>query len=392
MNTTSIIRRENTSTILQIIQSNVEVSKNTIAGQTDLSQVTVHKIVNELIARGICEECENVVTTGGRNAALFRINGSYGAILGQNMHRERLSTVAYSFALQKLYYHEVECSLSDMTEYVQTMIRELRAAMDAIPGWRVLGVGVSLPGRCNNQGDIINIPGHKTWNHFPLRSTLEAELGVPVCVDNDNNCLAISARYNQWANKYSDYAYLQVCEGVGMGVVIDNRLFRGKYGCSCEIGHTSIMLNGPLCSCGNRGCLDAYLNDYHLLESIRTRCLANDEAAPANLAEAIECARRDPNSVAAATFREFSRYVAIAIEHVYRIFNTEAVFLRCKWLSALPELMTMISDQVFADIAWARRDRFFIILDDNQQILDSSAACLFMDTLFRTDALIEQAD
>lgn len=392
MKTTSSVRRENTSTILQIIQSNVEVSKNTIANQTDLSQVTVHKIVNDLIARGICEECENVVTTGGRNAALFRINGSYGAIMGQIVRRRHLHTAVYSFALQKLYYHEVECNLADMSEYIRTMIHELRAAREAVAGWNILGIGISLPGRCNEQGDIINIPGHKAWNHYPLRSVLEEEMHVPVCVDNDVNCMAISAKYNQYANKYSDYAYLQIYEGVGMGVVIDNRLFRGKFGGGCEIGHTSIMLNGPLCSCGNRGCIDAYLNDSHLLASIRNRCIANDERAPKDMAEAVQQAKADENSVAANVFREFTQYIAITVEHVYRIFNSEAVFLRCPWLAAMPELVNVISDKVFADIAWARRDRFFIILDDDHMIRDSSAACLFMDTLFRTDALIDHAD
>ena len=391
MKTSSIVRKENISTVLQIIQSSTEVSKNTIATRAGLSQVTVHKIVNDLIARGICEECENVIATGGRNAALFRINGSYGAILGQVVRRKQLQTVAYSFSLEKLYDNVVDCNLTDMTEYLEAMIRELRTAMESISGWNILGIGVSLPGRSNAQGDIINIPGYKAWSHFPLRSVLESNLHLPVCVDNDVNALAISVKYNQCANKYSDYTYLQVSEGVGMGVVIDNCLFRGKYGCGCEIGHTSIMLNGPLCSCGNRGCFDAYLEDKRLLESIRTRCLAGDAPAPGTLEEAIVQAQRDANSVAADVFRESARYVAIAIEHIYRIFNTEAVFLRCPWLAAMPELMTLITDKVFAGIAWARRDRFFILQESDQQIQDSSAACLFMDTLFRTDALIESA-
>ena len=66
--------------------------------------------------------------------------------------------------------------------------------------------------------------------------------------------------------------------------------------------------------------------------------------------------------------------------------------LRCPWLAAMPELMNLITDRFFNDIVWARRDRFSIILDDNRQIRDSSAACLFMDTLFRTDALVEHAE
>lgn len=389
MKTTSSVRRENTSTVLQIIQSNGEVSKSAIASQTELSQVTVHKIVNDLIERRVCEECDRMITTGGRNAALFRINGSYGAILGQILRRRRIKTTAYSFALQKIYYHEVECDLEHVTEYVQTMISELRAAMAAIPDWNILGAGISIPGRSSPQGDVINMPGYKAWEHYPLRSALEDALHVPVCVDNDVNCLAISAKYNRWATKYSDYAYLLIYEGVGMGVVIDNSLFRGKYGCGCEIGHTSVMLDGPLCTCGNRGCLDAYLNEGQLLSAIRARCLDAREAAPADLNEAMLQAQQHADSIPAKVFREASRYIAVAVEHVYRIFNTEAVFLRCRWLEAMPELMTCITDRVFADLPWARRDRFSILLEDDWQILDSSAACLLMDTLFRTDALAE---
>lgn len=389
MKTTSSVRRENTSIVLQIIQSSGEVSKNTIASQTELSQVTVHKIVNHLIERGVCEESERIVATGGRNAALFRINGSYGAIIGQIMRRRRLKTTAYSFALQKLYYHEVECELDNVTEYVECMKRELRVAMDAIPDWHILGAGISIPGRCNLQGDVIDLPGYQGWNHYPLRSVLEESLCVPVCVDNDVNCLAISAKYNRWATKFSDYAYLQIFEGVGMGVVIDNRIFRGKYGCGCEIGHTSIMLDGPLCSCGNRGCLDAYLSEDNLFRTICARCKASNESEPADFMAALEQARSNRNSVAAAVFQEYSRYIAVAVEHIYRIFNTEAVFLRCRWLEAMPELLGRITDRVFHDLSWARRDRFSILMDDDWQIMDSSAACLFMDALFRTDILAE---
>ena len=387
MKTSNDLKRDNTSLILHTVQQNGAISKNKMASYTGLSQVTVHKIVNELVALGICVESGDRVSTGGRNAALFRLNGAYGVILGQTVYRHRILTVACDFSLKRLYQCEVDNDIADMAGSIQVMFQELRRAMDALQGWKMLGIGVSLPGRSTPEGVVTYIPGFDAWKHVPLRSALEQEFGLPVSVDNDNNALAIAAKYNGLTSRFSDYVYLQVFEGIGTGVVIDNRLFRGRNGAGCEIGHTSIMLNGPLCTCGNHGCLEAFLCDSHLLACIGAKCAASDAPAPRDISEAIRQAKERADSPAAGVFYEASRYISIAIEHIFRIFDTQAVILRCQWLSGMPELFQQVSNTVFSDLPWVRRDRFFILLDEDDEIMKSAAACIFLDRFYMADGI-----
>lgn len=387
MKTSNDLRRENLCSVLFSIQQGGPISKNKIAAMTGLSQVTVHKVVNELVDRGICAESGARVSTGGRNAALFQINGRCGAILGQTLYRQHIMTVAYDLSLQPLYTAESPNNLSDVQESIRNMTGELRRAQETLKGWRFLGIGVSLPGRSNADGVVIQVPGFVGWNHMPLKEMLEQEFQLPVSVDNDNNALAISTKYNGQSSRFTDYVYLDVSEGIGMGVVIDNHLFRGKNGYGCEIGHTCIMLNGPLCSCGSHGCLEAFLSHAHLLNCISAKCEAAGDPAPQSIAEAIEQARKNPDSAAAGVFRDASQYISVAIEHIYRIFDTQAVFLHCTWLAACPGLFQQVVNKVFSDLPWVRRDRFSILYEEDRSITESAAPCLFLDRVYMGDAL-----
>ena len=387
MKATSALRKENTTAVLETIQTNRRISKNAIAGATALSQVTVHNIVNRLMTLGICVECEERVTTGGRSAALYRINGKYGAILGQTLFRTHVTTAAFDFSLKQLYIRESRWDLADMEGCVETMIAELQKAVDCLSGWRILGIGVAVPGRSSSKRTIATIPGYKSWNDLPLNAILEERFHLPVRIDNDVNALAVSAKYNHLTDGFRDYVYLNVFEGVGMGVVIDGALFRGHRGCSSEIGHTSIMMNGPLCSCGNRGCLDAYLRDSFLLESIQTQCAAHARPIPQTLGEAVRRVREEQDPIIYSAFHEAAQFIAVAIKHILLIFDTQAVILRCPWITTLPKLFQEVSDRVYSDAVWSQRNSFTILLDDNPEILDNMAACLFMDSFYHAEMI-----
>lgn len=379
MRTSNDIKRSNVAEILHLIRRSGIISKGKITSNTELSQVTVYKIVNELVDRGICIETGGQVSTGGRNAAQFKINGRYGAIIGVNVFRHQIMTVVYSFTLEQLYISRVENELTELSPSLAVIKSEIRKALSALPDWHFLGIGVSIPGRSTRDGVVAQIPGFDVWNHLPLADILQQTFGLPVHVDNDNNALAVASKYNGLSENFSDYVYIQICEGIGIGVVIDEQLFRGRYGCGCELGHTSIMFNGPLCSCGNRGCLETFLSDEHMLSCIAIKCAVAGQRAPQTIAEAIEQARADEHSMAAHAFEEAVQYIVVAIEHVFRIFDTQAVILRCAWLSAFPDLFGQVVDNVFHDFPWIRRDRYFILNDDSAGTLESAAACLFLD-------------
>lgn len=378
MKNSNDLKRENSAEILRLIRQNAPVSKSRLAQITGLSQVTVHKVVNRLIENGICQQSEETMSTGGRTAALFQINNQYGAILGLTIRRHSIRVVAYDFALQQFYKQERPIDLSSLEESMQCMIGALHEAKDSLSGWNFFGIGVSMPGRCDSDGVVIHIPGFPAWEHVPLASIFQQEFSLKTYIDNDNNSCAIASKYSNICNNLTDYVYMQVSDGVGIGVVVDGKLFRGKHGCGCEIGHTSILYNGEKCTCGNRGCIDSFLNTDRILNEIKGKT-SGTATVPSTIKEAIIDAESNPNNASMAVFEEFTKYITISVEHVFRIFDTQLIILHCPWLSAFPRLYNQVVNNVYSDLPWARRDRFFLSLDSGTELEESAAACLFLE-------------
>ena len=122
----------------------------------------------------------------------------------------------------------------------------------------VTAVGVSCGGPLDFETGTIhappNLPG---WEAVPLKALLEAEFGLPVCVENDANATALAEHRWGAGRGCRDMAFLTMGTGIGAGLILNNALYRGRSGLAGEIGHMTLVPNGPLCLCGRRGCLEA---------------------------------------------------------------------------------------------------------------------------------------
>ncbi len=131
-------------------------------------------------------------------------------------------------------------------------------AREAMAGREVAAVGVGTPGPLDFERGVVrfapNIPG---MEDFPLKARLEALLGLPVVVENDANAAALAEHHLGAARGAKSSLYLTVSTGIGGGVVVGGRVLRGAFGQGGEVGHLPVLPGGPLCGCGNRGCLEA---------------------------------------------------------------------------------------------------------------------------------------
>jgi predicted NBD/HSP70 family sugar kinase len=128
-----------------------------------------------------------------------------------------------------------------------------------VAGVSVLGVGVALPGPLDHaRGVLHRVTGFPEWDGFPLRDALAGRLGVPVVVDKDTNAAALGlAVGGALGGGYGSFAYLHLGPGLGAGLVIGGAVHRGARTGAGEFGHQVIQLDGVLCGCGNRGCIEA---------------------------------------------------------------------------------------------------------------------------------------
>jgi glucokinase len=121
---------------------------------------------------------------------------------------------------------------------------------------RVAAVGVGVPGRVDPDNGVVSLAVNLGWQRLPLRDQLERRLGVPCAIENDVRAAAAGIRDRRLLGEVEDFVYLSVGTGISAGVVLGGQLYRGTRGLAGEVGHIVVDPDGPVCSCGLRGCLE----------------------------------------------------------------------------------------------------------------------------------------
>jgi len=150
----------------------------------------------------------------------------------------------------------------------QLVIRIIKLkAESTYKGNRVRGVGIGVPGRVDfNQGrvfDLTNVPG---WKNVHLKDALECKVKIPVFVDNDANLMALAESKFGAAKGYRNCVCVTMGTGIGGGIILNGKIYRGMNFAAGEIGHMTINENGPVCACGGRGCAERYVGNRYILE------------------------------------------------------------------------------------------------------------------------------
>jgi glucokinase len=134
----------------------------------------------------------------------------------------------------------------------------------------VAGIGVSAPGPLDPvAGVVIQTPNLPGWRDFPLRARLERALGIPVRIENDANAAALAEWRHGAGRGATSLVFLTMSTGIGAGIVLDGRVWRGQHFQAGEIGHMPVEPDGRLCGCGLRGCLEAYVGGAGLAARMR---------------------------------------------------------------------------------------------------------------------------
>lgn len=203
---------------------------------------------------------------------------------------------------------------------VETIARELEALARAARV-ELSGVGVSVPGPLDAQRGVICFSPNLGWREFPLARELSARLNLPVVLDDDANCGALGEHWLGSGRGARDFVYIVVGTGIGGGLVLNGRLYRGAGGGAGEIGHTTILPEGPLCSCGNRGCLEALAAGPAWVRRAR------ELGAMYKSAREVIAAARQGEERAQQVLTEAGRFLGIGLANVVNMLNPERIAL-----------------------------------------------------------------
>jgi len=156
-------------------------------------------------------------------------------------------------------------SLSSLSAAISDVVRNFSAVAP------ITALGCGVAGSVTHDGSLHGCPNLPNLCGLGLASTLQEYLGIPVVADNDAHCHAIAEGWTGSTAGVDSFLLVTLGSGLGSGLVLDNKVYRGVTGFGCELGHMIIVASGRLCGCGNRGCLEAYVSEMAIRESVRSR-------------------------------------------------------------------------------------------------------------------------
>lgn len=243
----------------QIIKLCIDSGSYSIAdlsSRINASVPTVTKLINELIDEGFIQDLGKQGTSGGRRPSIYGLNPNAGFFIGVDIARQHFHIAICDFKGQLIdFIQDIEFVLEDNPESFRSLCQMIRSSV-AQTGrdWnQVLGVGVSLSGRVNpEKGYSLT---YFVTEDIPLKDFLQRELDVPVSIENDSRAMAYG-EYLTCVKDEKNVIFVNLSWGLGMGMILDGRLYYGKSGFSGEIGHFPILDNDLICRCGKKGCLE----------------------------------------------------------------------------------------------------------------------------------------
>ena len=248
------------SKILRLVRDEGPLSRVELAGRLDVSRTTVAAEVGRLVDLGLAADGGPAASRGGRRSTLVDLDARLrfvGVDIGATSVRVavtdgRLGVLARASAPHTDIRQGPEKVLAD----VLTLVRKLLAEQGVD---RPAGLGIGVPGPVDfHAGVPVSPPIMPGWDGYPVRDALSRELGTPVLLDNDVNVMALGEQHTGVARSARDFLFVKIGTGIGCGIVVDRHLYRGADGCAGDIGHIRVEHTGPVCACGNVGCLEAF--------------------------------------------------------------------------------------------------------------------------------------
>ncbi|HLX39539.1 MAG TPA: ROK family transcriptional regulator, partial [Ktedonobacteraceae bacterium] len=271
------LRQINRLTVLRLLRQLGPITKPALARQSRISRPTITKLVDELELSGLAVRVGATLpnASGGKPGALYRFNASgvrSGAIF-LTVDTARLAIVNANAqilgGLERPLGHDRHPE--PVMNVIAGAFQELLDSLHLTPE-QLLGVGMGVPGLTSFRTGVVHFAPHfPQWRDVPVCDLLRARLGTEVWVDNDCHVQALAERHFGKGQQCTDFVTVESGIGVSAAFYLQDRLYRGVGETAGEIGHMTILEDGPLCECGNRGCWEALASTTWMVEQLERR-------------------------------------------------------------------------------------------------------------------------
>lgn len=336
----AFLRELNLSTALKLVYKQAPVSRAQMAAKTGLNKSTISSLVEDLLQRGLIHETGINSAGAGRPATLLEINSRVGAVIAVELGVDFVAAAVTDFSGRMLWRKQVPAdpaeSQEETIDEIRRLVKETLATCEQ-ESMRPLGLSFSIPGTVDLEQGILIFAPNLNWHNVPLRQMF-ADMGVRVYIENDANAAAVGEHLFGTAQNVEDFVLVFAGVGLGGGLYLDGRLYRGTGGYAGEIGHTPIRAepHGQQCRCGNQGCWETYANQTSIISRVENKLQSGRESLlrrekeggrePLSLA-LIEGAAESGDEVALEALAEAGMAMGSGFAGLANIFNPEKIVL-----------------------------------------------------------------
>lgn len=356
----SIVKKINTKNVLDIIRKHGPISRTEIAEITDLTPATITNITSELIDNKLIVEGESGDSSGGRRPIMLKMRSDYYRVIGIYIGSRKLSIITSDLLAnikhkREIKYKKEENTVEDIKKILDEEIISIIEKYKA-KNKKIVSIGVGIHGIVDSEKGISIIAPNLGWKNVNIAQMLYDSYGIPVFIDNNTRTMALGENWFGSGKNASSFFCLNIEYGVGGSFFINDKPVNGISFGAGEIGHTTVDINGEMCSCGNRGCLETVASVKALIKQAYEKYPSNKNSkiyagkeiksikdiSPEDLYEAA----KQGDELAVSLIRKMGENIGIGIANIINILNPELIIINGEIISTGEILLTPIIETV----------------------------------------------
>jgi len=266
--------------LLRLLRDEGAVSRAELGDRLQMPRPRLLAELERLVSLGYVAEAGLAASRGGRRSTLVELS-PHLRFAAVDLGASSIDVEVVNGRLEPVAAYTETADIRSGPKVTLQRVNELlhKAKVDGAYE-RLDAVGIGVPGPVSfRDGVPVSPPIMPGWDRFPVRELLTREHGCPAVVDNDVNIMAIGERHGGVAHSVDDFLFIKIGTGIGCGIYLHGEVYRGTDGCAGDIGHIQVDPNGPMCSCGNVGCLEAVFSGAALAREATVA--ARTEVSPA---------------------------------------------------------------------------------------------------------------
>ena len=323
-----LIRDINFHLILEAIINEGPISRAGLAKHLGLTKATVSSIVQELLDSGLVREIGSAPVEKGRKPILLSLDQEAGYALAVNIETTGITVMSADLLGTGCRLKQYPVRAFD-EGFFSFLLETLKAAIETLPPSRYGVVGICLGVHGVSRGNRMIFAPYYSLDK-ELAGRLTESLDIPVYLYNEANLSVLGER--TFAFNFPDMINISIHSGVGMGILIHDRLYTGANGFAGELGHTIVEPDGRPCPCGNHGCLEQYISERALLQD-----LSEQKGKPVSLDELIRLSRNeDPDALR--IHERFLKYMSIGLNNVLNTLNPGLIVINSSFTTYFPDI------------------------------------------------------